>query len=62
MTYEERHEWLMRTDPVYRRLGELIEVGRTEEERTRLPLGSEAFSREVWRDIEERIAGYRPSS
>lgn len=62
MTDEERHEWLMRTDPVYRRLGELIESKRSEEERRRLPLGSEACSRETMRVLEERIAGYRPSS
>ncbi len=55
---EERHAELMKTDPIYRRLAERIEEGRTDAERAAFPLGSEAFSREVTRKLEERIAYY----
>lgn len=59
---EELHAELMQTDEGYRRLAERVEAGRTEEERRAFPLGSEAFSREVTRMLEEQIARYRPSS
>ena len=55
---EEIHAELMRTDENYRRMAELIESRRTDEERAAVPLGSEAFSREPWRQVEERIAYY----
>jgi hypothetical protein len=52
---EEVHEQLMRTDPTYRRLADLIDARRSDEERSSLPLGTEAFSRDVTRRLEARI-------
>jgi hypothetical protein len=54
-TREERFAERLRTDPVLRRLADRIEEGRTDEERAAFPLGSEAFSRETRRQLEERI-------
>lgn len=55
-TREEIVEELLRTDEGFRRLADRIEEGRTDEERAAFPLGSEAFSRETQRRLEERIA------
>jgi hypothetical protein len=55
-THEEIVEELLRTDEGFRRLADRIEEGRTPEERTAFPLGSEAFARESQRRLEERIA------
>lgn len=55
-TREEIHADLMRSDESYRRLAERIDARRTPEERARLPLGSEAFSDEVTRQLERRVA------
>ncbi len=57
-TSEEIHADLMATDANYRRMAELIESRRSDEERAAYPLGSEAFSRQVTRQLEERIAYY----
>ena len=54
----ERHAELMKTDPLYRRLAERIEEGRTDAERAAAPLWSKEFSDEVTRMLEERIAYY----
>jgi hypothetical protein len=53
---EELHAELIRTDDGYRRLAERIEANRTDAERAAFPLGSDAFSNEVWRKVEERLA------
>ena len=55
-TREEIVQNLIRTDENFRRLAERIEEGRSDEERAAFPLGSEAFSRETQRRLEERIA------
>jgi hypothetical protein len=54
----EIHARLMRTDPTYRRLAELVDARRGDEEREALPLGSEAFSRDVTRRLKARLASY----
>jgi hypothetical protein len=53
---EEIHADLMTTDPTYRRLAERIEARRSDADREAFPLGSEAFSREVTRRLEERLS------
>jgi hypothetical protein len=53
---EEIHADLMRTDSTYRRLAERIEAHRSDAEREAFPLGTEAFSREVTRRLEERLS------
>jgi hypothetical protein len=55
MSREERHAELMRTNDGYRRLAERVERRRSDEERAAYPLGSEAFSLKVTRDLRERI-------
>lgn len=53
---EEIHADLMRTDSTYRRLAERIEANRTDTDREAFPIGTEAFSREITRRLEERLS------
>jgi ferredoxin-NADP reductase len=53
---EEVHAHLMRTDSTYRRLADLIEARRTDADREAYPLGTEAFSTDVTRRLQERTA------
>ena len=51
---EEIVEELLRTSESFRRLSDRIESRRTPEERAALPLGSEAWSHDLARRLEQR--------